>query len=125
MHSAARCKQLEHSSKINDRRADYGKQYFVLRIVEAWIWLTGKRPGLGNLPEKNPCLRLIQMALLDSGMDTEDFEKSPLRALQEALKWLDQMMPETAQTIASIAKHGPVWADTSRATTKQPSGQGS
>ena len=122
-HSAARCKQLERSSKINDRRADYGKQYFVLRIVEAWIWLTGKGPGLGSLPERNPCLRFIQTALVDLGMHTEDFEKSALRALQATVKWLDQMMPETTQPIASIAKQGPVWAD--HATTKQPSGQGS
>jgi len=124
-HATARCKQLEGSSKINDRSADHGKQYFVLRIVEAWIWLSGKRPGLGNLPQKNPCLRFVQAALVDSVMPTEDSEKSASRALQAAVKWLDQMMPETPQTIAGIAKQGPGWADTSRATTKQPSGQGS
>jgi hypothetical protein len=112
-HSAARCKQLERSSKINDRSADYGKQYFVLRIVEAWIWLTGKGPGLGNLPEKNPCLRFVNAALLDAGIHSE---KSAWRALEAALKWFDRMwmVPETLQTIASI---GPDWADTFRATT--------
>jgi hypothetical protein len=109
----ARCKQRQHTSKINDRRADYGKQAFVLRMVEAWIWLSGRKPGLGNLPEKNPCLRFVDAALLDAGIHNE---KSAWRALEAALKWFDQMwmVPETLQTIASI---GPDWADTFRATT--------
>jgi hypothetical protein len=120
-HATARCKQLERSSKINDRSADYGKQYFVLRIVEAWIWLTGKRPGLGNLPGKNPCLRFVEKALVDSGVDTE---KSAWRALEASLKLLDRMEPETVDSINSIATQGPVWADKLPPTTKQPSGQG-
>jgi hypothetical protein len=105
----ARCNQTQHTSKINDRSADYGKQAFVLRMVEAWIWLSGRRPGLGNLPEKNPCLRFIEAALIGSGLHTAKFVKSSWRALETAVKWLEQMEPGSANSIASIAKHGPVW----------------
>jgi hypothetical protein len=59
----------------------------VYPLAEGWIFLTGKRPGKGKGPNKNPFLRFVDAAADDSGefKDVEDF----YLGLREALKQLD------------------------------------
>jgi hypothetical protein len=58
-------KRLAHTRKIKD--PDYEKLSFVYRLAEAWIFLTGKKPGRGRVPEHNPFLRFLECAATDAG----------------------------------------------------------
>ena len=80
---------------------DLGKRSFVYRLAEAWIFLTGKRPGRSYISRRNPFLRFVEAAWKDAGFHTEqDFS----RALDATLKGL-----AIRQTISGLAQRGPVW----------------
>ena len=101
-------------TRIND--PDYGKRAFVYRLAEGWIFLTGKKPGKGRLPEKNPFLRFVIAAANDAGgfEDVEDF----FSALTWALSILNgherfeiATQQKTQKGISAIAARGPEWAE--------------
>jgi hypothetical protein len=101
-------------TRIND--PDYGKRAFVYRLAEGWIFLTGKKPGKGRLPEKNPFLRFVIAAANDAGgfEDVEDF----FSALTWALSTLNgherfeiATQQKTQKGISAIAARGPEWAE--------------
>lgn len=101
-------KKLEHT-QIND--ADHGKRAFVYRLAEAWIFLTGKKPGKGRDASHNPFLTFVEAAANDAGGFEEDF----YRALEGALKTLTlyesfDRAGESGQSISGIAARGPAWA---------------
>ena len=111
-HAGERRKRLRHTKLIKD--CDYGKQAFVYRLAEGWIFLTGKKPGKGRTAEQNPFLRFVDAALTDAGC--EDVEDA-FRALDWALKRLDTFerfagpAPEKSrQSVSGIAARGPAWA---------------
>jgi hypothetical protein len=93
---------------------DYAKRAFVYRLAEAWIFLTGKKPGGGRDPLNNPFLRFVGAAAEDAGIfgAAEDFYsslRSVLKDLHQHERWDDK--GETQQSISGIAARGPVWLE--------------
>jgi hypothetical protein len=84
---------------------DYGKRDFVYRLVEAWIFLTGEKPGMGSNATNNPFLRFVEAAARDAGIEDENF----FRALESALEKLNRYHVEVGQSCQSIAARGPAW----------------
>jgi hypothetical protein len=91
---------------------DVGKQTFVYRLAEGWIFLTGKPPGRNFDSSRNPFLRFVIAAWTDAGFGNaeEDFS----RALDGTLKrfaayegWGSSK--QSRQTVSGLAEHGPVW----------------
>jgi hypothetical protein len=91
---------------------DYAKRAFVYRLAEAWIFLTGKKPGAGHDPLNNPFLRFVGAAAEDAGTfgAAEDFYSS-LRSVLEELNLHESWdrAGETQQSISGIAARGPAW----------------
>lgn len=106
-HATVRCKELRHTKKIKD--ADYGKRVFVLRLAEAWIYLTGNLPGKGRTAEKNPFLRFVGAALSDVGDEDEEDSFRALEWALEHLKQITRFSEVSQQSISVIAAKGPVW----------------
>ena len=53
---------------MND--ADHAKRMFVFRLAEAWVLLTGKKPGKSQY---GPFARFVNAAADDAGLDEESF----------------------------------------------------
>ena len=70
-------------SRSTGNEREHDKHAFTLRLAEAWIYLTGKLPGLGT--ERNPFLRFVEAAARDAGIWEEDF-RSATKAAVETLK---------------------------------------
>jgi hypothetical protein len=70
-------KRLSRSTG-NEREQD--KHAFTLRLAEAWIYLTGKLPGLGT--ERNPFLRFVEAAAQDAGIWGVDFRSATMAAVK-------------------------------------------
>jgi hypothetical protein len=105
--SAKRYAETLTRSVGNEREHD--KHIFVYRLAEAWIYLTGKLPGLGR--ERNPFLRFVEAAGTDAGIDEEDFYSATKQAL-EHLKKLESFLggsTDNKQTFLGIRKNGPQW----------------
>jgi hypothetical protein len=103
-------KRLAHTRKIKD--PDYGKLAFVYRLAEAWISLTGKKPGRGRLPEHNPFLRFVESAATDAGRPpAEDWYRALISAL-DILGRYESFDPngKSPQSISGIVIRGPAWA---------------
>jgi hypothetical protein len=110
-YAARREKDLDYTRKIKDDK--YGKQMFVYRLAEGWIFLTGKKPGRGRDPTHNPFLRFVNSAASDAEFsDVEDFYRALIWALK-MLDWYEGMMADepgnSQQSISGIAVHGPEW----------------
>jgi hypothetical protein len=91
---------------------DFGKRAFVYPLAEAWIFLTGKRPGR-SFHLRNPFLRFVKAAWADAGFGrtNEDFSRAldaTLMALAsyEGWSWSKQL---SQQTVSGLAQKGPVW----------------
>jgi hypothetical protein len=103
-------KRLAHTREIKD--PDYGKLAFVYRLAEAWISLTGKKPGRGRLPEHNPFLRFVESAATDAGRPpAEDWYRALISAL-DILGRYESFDPngKSPQSISGIVIRGPAWA---------------
>ena len=103
-------KRLAHTRKIKD--PDYEKLAFVYRLAEAWIFLTGKKPGRGRVPEHNPFLRFLECAATDAGgPPAEEWYRALISAL-DTLEHYERFDPkgESHQSISGIAIRGPAWA---------------
>ena len=53
-------------SRSTGNEREHDKHAFAFRLAEAWIYLTGKLPGLGS--ERNPFLRFVEAAARDAGI---------------------------------------------------------
>ena len=93
-HAAERVKQLEYS-RLND--ADHAKRMFVFRLAEAWVFLTGKKPGKSR---NGPFARFVNAAADDAGLDDEPFDA--------AIVWAANVLSRE-QNIPGIAARGPGW----------------
>jgi hypothetical protein len=89
---------------------DYQKRAFVYRLAEAWIFLTGEKPGKGRDASHNPFLKFVEVAADDARpfKNTEDFYSALKWALQ-TLNMHESFDRETQQSISGIAARGPAW----------------
>ena len=110
--SASREAEILQSTRTNE--PDHRKRAFVYQLAEAWIFLTGKRPGRGRYQGTNPFLRFVNAAANDSGRFDNKDEEDFFSALKWALETLDRFerideKGESKQSISGIAARGPVW----------------
>jgi hypothetical protein len=108
-------KRLAFQALNSHNPGDPGKTVFLHRLAEAWISLTGKRPGKSPNPNTNPFLRFVLAAWKDAGFVSSAYEEPDFAsALNSSLKrfaMLEYFKGDTVATPAAIATRGPVWAD--------------
>jgi len=103
--------------KIRKKRTgaevEHDKHGFVFRLAEAWLYLTGRLPGLGK--ERNPFLRFVEAAAVDANVPSNGFYDGMKAAIQhlETLERFDEDRPsheKNYQSISGIREFGPDWA---------------
>ena len=100
-------------SQSTGNQREHDKHAFTFRLAEAWVFLTGKLPGLGT--ERNPFLRFVEAAARDAGIRKADF-RSATKAAVEALKGDESRAKIGGRdplhyvgSISFIRVHGPRW----------------
>ena len=103
--------------KIRKKRTgaevEHDKHGFVFRLAEAWLYLTGRLPGLGK--ERNPFLRFVEAAAVDANVQSNGFYDGMKAAIQhlKTLERFDEDRPsheKNYQSISGIREFGPDWA---------------
>jgi hypothetical protein len=67
LHKDSESRRAKFTSSITSRDAPDAieKRAFVQKLAEAWVFLTGQRPGKGRTVEKNPFLQFVEAAWQD------------------------------------------------------------
>src|SRR6516225_8123441 len=99
--------------KRTGAEVEHDKHGFVFRLAEAWLYLTGRLPGLGK--ERNPFLRFVEAAAVDANVPSNGFYHGMKAAIQhlETLERFDKDRPsheKNYQSISGIREFGPDWA---------------